>query len=320
MNGFRRSTENARPTSSWPLPTPYVFHKGRIISWEEGVTHFLTHSMHYGDSAIEGIRCYVTKNGPAFFRLKDHMHRLHASVKPLHMSIPYSPEELCQIATELIRRNNLEQSYMRPIAYYDCGGMGLYPGDNTPCVSIACWQRGAFAPHESIDVKISSFIRLHPKSTFVGAKLGGHYLNSIFASLEIRGSKYHEALLCDYEGNIAEAPGANIFVVKDNVLFTPPKKNILPGITRATILELAQDLGIEVHEQILSVDSVLAADEAFFTGTAVEILPIRSIDDHVLGNGKPGLLTRKLKLLYDRIVRGEEAKYLGYLTFVNVSR
>jgi branched-chain amino acid aminotransferase len=296
----------------------YIFHKGEFVKWDDATTHFLTHSLHYGDGAFEGIRAYQTSRGAAVFRLREHMERLQYSVKPLRMELPYSVDELCQITVELIKKNNLKHCYIRPLAYYDAGVMGLNPRDNKPVVSIACWPWGAYLPHESVDIKISSFIRVHPKTSVVDAKLSAHYLNSMMAVFEIRDTKYHEALLCDYEDNIAEGPGENFFMVKDGVVITPKLGNILAGITRATIMQICADEGIKVREETISKEQVFSADEAFFTGTAAEVTPIRSINDTVLKNVDSkgvGPITAKIKEIYLNTVAGKVDKYKHFLTY-----
>lgn len=296
-------------------PTEFIFHKGQFVKWNDANTHFLTHTLHYGDGAFEGIRAYETKRGPAIFRLKEHMARLLESIKPLRMTLDYSVDDLCNLTVELVKKNKVKHCYIRPLAYYDMGIMGLNPKNCPSTISIACWPWGAYLPHEAVDVKISSFIRVHPKSTFSAAKLCAHYTNSMLAVFELRDTKYHEALLCDYQGNIAEGPGENFFIVKDKKLITPAPGNILTGITRATIMKFAADMGIETIEKQMSIDEALNADEAFYTGTAAEVTPIRSIDDKVLGSGHVGEITLQLKDLYHRVVRGEESRYESYLTY-----
>ena len=298
--------------------TEYIYHKTGFVKWDEATTHFLTHSLHYGDGAFEGIRAYETKEGPAIFRLQEHMARLLYSITPLRMeSFGYTVDQLCDLTVELVRKNKVKHCYIRPLAYYDAGIMGLNPRDNKAVLSIACWPWGAYLPHDAVDVKISSYMRVHPKTTVADAKLSAHYLNSMLAVFELRGTKYHESLLCDFEGNIAEGPGENFFMVKDGTLYTPSMGSILAGITRATIIELAADLGIKTIEKKITREEIFTADEAFFTGTAAEVTPIQSIDDRVLGKGGVGTISGTLKELYNRVVRGEEPKYRKFLTVVS---
>ena len=297
--------------------TEWIWHKGEFIKWNDAQVHFLTHSLHYGGGAFEGIRAYETKRGPAIFRLQEHIDRLVYSSSKLKMELPYSIEELKQATIKLIQKNRLKHCYIRPLAYFGYGVMGLNPKDAPVDVSIACWPWGAYLPHEMIDVKVTSFIRIHPKSTYSDAKLCGHYINSMISVMELRGTKYHEAMLCNLEGEIAEGPGENFFLVKDNVLHTPPLGGILAGITRATILQMAADEGIRCVEKAMSVAEAQNGDEAFYTGTAAEVTPIRSIDDRIIGSGKIGPITMKLRNLYLSSVRGENDKYSKFLTYAS---
>jgi len=298
-------------------PTKYIWMNGSFVPWEEAKVHVMTHALHYGGGAFEGIRVYKTDQGPAVFRLKEHMERLLYSANALALQIPFSNEALCEATCELLKRNELEQGYIRPLAYYGYGVMGLNPRNSPTDVAISCWPWGAYHAVDQVDIKVSSYIRIHPRSTVADAKICGHYVNSILAVLELRGTKYHEALFLDADGNIAEGPAENFFMVKDGVLTTPPLGTILSGITRRTVLELAKDFGIQVVERPLTLDEALQADEAFFTGTAAEVTPIKTIDDQIIGDGSIGPVSRKLKTAYLDVVYGRNPGYYRFLTFVS---
>lgn len=296
--------------------TEFIWMNGTFVPWNEAKVHALTHTLHYGGGTYEGIRAYKTKEGTAIFRLRDHIERQMYSSNAIDMKLPYTTEELCEATCELVRKNKFEQGYIRPLTYYGYGVMGLRPGDSPVEVLIACWPWGKYLTADAVDIKVSKYIRIHPDSTIADAKLCGHYVNSILASLELKGTHYHEALFLDAQGNIAEAPSSNFFIVKDNELLTPPRGTILPGLTRATVIEVAKDLGITVQETAITLKEAFSADEAFFTGTAVELNPIRSIDDQILGNGKVGPVTQKLKDAYLDIVYGRSESYKKFLTYV----
>lgn len=297
--------------------TEFIWFEGKFVRWDEAQVHVLTHTMHYGGGVFEGIRAYETERGAAIFRLKEHMDRLFYSAGAIRMAVPYTQDELARASVELIRRNKLAHGYIRPLVYFAYGKMGLNPAGAPVQASISCWPWGKYLPYEAVDIKTSKYIRIHPKSSVADAKICGHYVNSILAVQELQGTKYHEALFLDYQGNIAEGPGENFFMVKGGKLFTPPLGAILAGITRKTIIDVAKDFNITVSEVAIRPEEALKADEAFFTGTAAEVTPIRSIDDNVLGGGKVGPLTQKLKDIYQEIVHGRNAKYERYLTYVN---
>ena len=290
---------------------------GSFIPWHEARVHVLSHGLHYGSSIFEGLRAYKTDRGTAIFRLKEHMDRFHYSAQAIQMKLPYSSDELSAITVELLKRNNIEACYIRPHAAFGYGVMGLNPSTATVDVTIACWPWGAYLPISSANIKVSKYIRIHPSSTVADAKIGGHYVNSILAVQEVQGTHYHEALFLDYEGNIAEGPGANFFIIKDRKLYTPPAGNILPGITRASVIEIARDQGLTVTEKKLTVDEAQDADEAFFTGTAAEMTPIGSIEDKPLRCSAPGPLTAELKAAYLDAAYGRSSRYDTFLTFVS---
>lgn len=296
--------------------TKYIWHSGKLVPWREANVHVLTHTLHYGGGCFEGIRAYATPRGTAVFRLKEHIDRLVYSAGTLQMEIPYTADQITAATLDLLKQNELESAYIRPLVYFGYGVMGLNPRNAPVDLSISAWRWGAYLPHEMVDVKISDFIRIHPRSTVADAKLCGHYVNSIMAVIALKGTHYHEALFLDSEGNIAEGPGENFFIVRDGTLFTPPVGTILPGITRQTIFKLAADRGYKVVEAVITPDEAFSADEAFFTGTAAEVTLIRTIDDKIIGDGKPGAISSELKKLYMEVVKGAHAEYDHFLSYV----
>jgi branched-chain amino acid aminotransferase len=298
-------------------PTKYIWKNGKLVHWDEAQIHVLSHGLHYGSAVFEGLRFYKTQKGTAVFRLKEHTDRLFYSAKCLQMEIPYSKEEINQAHINLLKENQIDQGYIRPLVYYGYGKMGLNPKGAPVEVAIACWPWGAYLPPEGIDVKITKYIRIHPKSTICDAKICGHYVNSILSVQEIEGSKYQEAMLLDYEGNIAEGPGENFFMVKGNIIYTPPLGAILNGITRATIMKIAKDLGHKVVEKTISPEEAFNSDEAFYTGSAAEVSPIKSIDDNIIGTGEIGPVTKKIRDTYMDAVFGRNKKYEHYLTYID---
>lgn len=290
---------------------------GSFIPWNEARVHVLSHGLHYGSSIFEGLRAYKTERGTAVFRLTEHMDRFHYSAEAIQMKLPYSSEELSSMTLELLKRNKVDACYIRPHAAFGYGTMGLNPAAAPVDVTIACWPWGAYLPIESASIKVSKYIRIHPRSTVADAKIGGHYVNSILAVQEVQGTHYHEALFLDYEGNIAEGPGANFFIIKDREIITPPCGTILPGITRASVIEIARDKGFIVTERTLTVAEAQYADEAFFTGTAAEMTPIGSIEDKQLRAGAPGPITSELKQAYLDAAYGRSHHYDKFLTFVS---
>ncbi len=273
--------------------------------------------MHYGGSAFEGIRFYKTDKGPAIFRLNDHIDRLFYSAKALNMQIPYSKDEIITAIKEVVLNSKLEAGYIRPIIFYGYGKLGVNPGDNPIEVVIACWPWGAYLPFDSIDVKISKYIRIHPDSSIVDAKISGHYVNGILASLELKGSHYHEALFLDSEGLVTEGVGENFFMIKDGNIYTPKLGGILAGITRETVITLARHLGFNVIETDIILDDVYKADEAFFTGTAAEITLIRSVNDKAFRMCKESPIGSQIKKAYLELVHGNNKNFSdNYLTYI----
>lgn len=296
--------------------TDMIWQNGRLVPWDEAKIHVLSHTLHYGGGAFEGIRFYKTAKGPAIFRLRDHVDRLLYSANALGMKLPYAKDEIIEAIKEVVRVNKLEAGYVRPIVFYGYGKMGVNPvGAPVECI-IACWPWGAYLAHDHVDIKTSRYIRVHPDSTVVDAKICGHYVNGILASLELQGTHYHEALFLDSHGYISEGVGENFFMIKNNVIYTPKIGTILNGITRDTVMKLAHELKIKVIETDITLPDAYQADEAFFTGTAAEVTPIRSINDKILGEGKIGPMTTTIKTAYLNLVQGKNANFADYLSYL----
>ncbi|HEX9505861.1 MAG TPA: branched-chain amino acid transaminase [Acidimicrobiia bacterium] len=299
--------------------TENIWMDGELVPWDQARVHVLSHGLHYGSGVFEGIRTYAAADGPAVFRLTDHIQRLLDSAKLVMMTIPYSRDELIDACKLTVRDSGLESCYVRPIAYLGYGEMGLNP---LPCevnVSIAVWPWGSYLGEESLEagvrVKVSSWRRMDPNVNPVAAKGTGIYINSSLAKVEAVQSGYDEAVLLNSQGNVAECTGENLFIVKDGVLITPPlSSGALAGITRASVMTIARDLGYEVVEANLWRHDLYLADEAFLTGTAAEVVPIRSVDDREIGGRGP--MTRKLQETYFGAVRGEVEQYKDWLEYV----
>ena len=297
--------------------TEKIWQNGKLIPWADAKIHVLSHALHYGGSAFEGIRFYKTKRGPAIFRLMDHIDRLLYSAEVLQMQQPYSKDAIIAAIKEVVASSKLEAGYIRPIIFYGYGKLGVNPIGNPIEFIIACWPWGAYLPHDSVDVKTSKYIRIHPDSTVVDAKLSGHYINGILASLELRGTHYHEALFLDSKGYVTEGVGENFFMVKDEVIYTPNLGGILAGITRNTIINLARYLDLQVVETDLTLDGIYQADEAFFTGTAAEVTQIRSINDKVFAKDKEKKIGTLIKNAYLDLVQGRNPDFMpNYLTYI----
>ncbi len=297
------------------LKTKFIWLNEKFIPWEKATLHLLTHSLHYGSAVFEGIRFYETEKGPAVFRLVEHLNRLFLSAKTMEMKIPYSRNQLSKAILELIKKNNLKSGYLRPIIFYG-QKMGLDPRGADLNTAIACWEWGRYLEKEIVKVKISKFQRISSMSSEMKAKISGHYFNSILASLEAKKDGFDEALLLDYQGNIAEGPGENIFFVKKKILYTPKHGTILPGITRDSVIKIAKNLGYKIIEKDIKPKEIKNFDEAFFTGTAVEITAIGQIDKLKISQGKEGEITKKLKEKYHKITEAEEKKYQKWLSYV----
>ena len=297
--------------------TEKIWMDGKIVNWNDAKIHILTHTLHYGGGAFEGIRFYKTDKGPAIFRLREHIDRLYKSAEPLTMKIPFSKEEMINAVRETVRVNKISAGYIRPICYFGYGKMGLNPTGAPVNCSVAVWPWGSYLGDEAVNVKISKYIRIHPKSTVADAKICGHYVNSILASIEAKEAGYDECILLDSSGNVCEGPGENLFIVKEGKLVTPPLGNVLPGITRASVIQIAKDNGIKVEEKQIKVSELKSADEAFFTGTAAEVTAINKIDGAKIGNGGIGPITEKLKKIFMDAVHGRNKKYEKWLTYAN---
>lgn len=302
----------------WALQTtPYIWQNGEFVPWDEAKVHVLTHALHYGSGVFEGVRFYETPKGPAIFRLKEHTARLFYSASALRMKIPFTEEAVNRATIELIQKSGVSSGYIRPLAFYGAGKMGLNPVGAPVDLIIACWPWGKYLGDAKLKVKISQYIRLHPQSTICDAKITGHYVNSILPSLEAQSAGCHEALLLDFAGNIAEGPGENFFLVKDNKIYTVPPGTILKGITRDAVMRIARDEGLEVIEKSLTPAEAFAADELFFTGTAAEISPISELDGQKIGkDGEEGPITTRLREKFMGIVEGRNEKYADWLTIV----
>src|SRR3990167_987128 len=295
--------------------TKYIWHNGNFVPWADAKIHVLSHTLHYGTGAFEGIRMYETTEGPAIFHLKKHMERLVYSCQSLDMQLPYTLEELMAAAVGLVRKNELKSCYIRPIAYYGFGEVRVLPTNCPIEVAMAAWPWGAYLGHEPARVTIVKTIRIHPQTTVPGAKLTGNYINSMLAAREALDRGYTEGLLLDYQGNIAEGPGENFFIVNGKTISTPALGSILPGITRWSVMTLAKDLEYKVEERPIAPAEATVADEAFFTGTAAEVIPIASIDDKPMKSA-PGPVTKHIRDKFLKITCGENPKYRDWLTFV----
>lgn len=298
----------------------FIWYDGALVPWRDATTHVLTHSLHYGLAVFEGVRAYSTARGPAIFRLREHTDRLFNSAKIFLMEIPYGREQLIEAQREVVRANKLESCYLRPLAFYGSEKMGVSPKGASVHVAIAAWPWGAYLGEEGLQngirVKTSSYQRHHINVSMVRSKTAGHYVNSILANLEATRDGYDEALLLDTQGFVAEGAGENLFIVKDGEIVEPEMVSGLTGITRATVIELARDLGYTVTAKPMTRDDVYLADEAFFTGTAAEVTPIRELDGRVLGVGRRGPVTEKIQNLFFDVVNGRSAKYEKWLTTV----
>ena len=288
---------------------------GKIIPWADAKIHVLTHSLHYGSAVFEGLRFYETEEGPAIFRLKEHTTRLFYSADTIKLRIPFSEDEINSAIIETVKVNEIKTGYIRPLAFFGYGKMGLRPTGSPVNLSIAVWPWDSYLGANPINVKISPYIRIHPQSTSMDAKITGNYVNSTFAGVDAISNGYEEALLLDFEGNVAEGPGENIFIVKNDIVYTPPKGKILAGITRDSIITIAEDFGYSVQEKVLKPEDVYDADEAFFTGTAAEVTAIASLDDHPM-KFQTGPITKKLSDTFLSIVKGLNEKYKNWLTIV----
>ena len=304
-------------------PTKKIWVNGEMVDWELATTHVLSHTLHYGMGAFEGIRAYKTPDGVAIFRLQEHMERLVRSCKILMMELPYTADQLVEAAKDVVRVNELHDGcYMRPLVYLGYGEMGIYPLNSPVETIIAAWPWGAYLGDHGLEngvrMKISSWSRHHPNIMPTSSKTVGGYVNSSLAKVEALKAGYDEAIMLGPDGRISECTGENIFIVRDGVLVTPTpsEASALGGITQQSVIKIAHDLGFEVSYEVLRRDDLYTADEAFLTGTAAEVVPIASVDDRVVGAGSPGPLTKAIQTTYFQAVRGERPQYESWLARV----
>jgi branched-chain amino acid aminotransferase len=300
-----------------------IWHNGELVAWEDAKVHVLTHGLHYGTGVFEGIRAYETAEGAAIFRHREHLERLFTSAELYYMPIPYTLDELRSATHELIAANELRECYIRPIAFRGYGQMGLYPLDCPVEVSIAVWPWGAYLGEEGkrdgIRAKVSSWRRIPHDSLIPHAKACGQYLNSVLAKIESSKAGYQESILLDAHGFVCEGSGENVFVVRDGAVLTPPHTaGILDGISRRSVMTIATDLGYSVVERDLARSELYLADEVFLSGTAAELVPVREIDDHPIGGGQPGPITRAIQSTFDDALRGRDPRYRAWLDLVQV--
>ncbi len=298
----------------------FIWLDGKMLPWREAQIHVLTHTLHYGTGVFEGVRAYHADQGTAIFRLEEHTNRLFNSAKILGMEIPYSKDELNAAQLAAVKDNNLDSAYLRPMCFYGAEGIGLRADNLKVHTMVAAWEWGAYLGAEAIEkgirIRTSSFTRHHVNITMCKAKSNGNYMNSTQALQEALRDGYDEALLLDVDGYVAEGSGENIFIVRNGVIYTPELTSALEGITRETIMALADEMGVDVKEKRITRDEVYIADEAFFTGTAAEVTPIRELDGRSIGSGSRGPVTEKLQSLYFDLVHGRMEKHLDWLTFV----
>ncbi|AZZ90462.1 branched-chain amino acid transaminase [Hahella sp. KA22] len=295
-----------------------IWFDGKMTPWRDANVHVLTHTLHYGMGVFEGVRAYQTPDGAAIFRLQEHTDRLFDSAHIMNMKLPFSKDELNEAQRQAVRENNLNSAYMRPMAFYGSEGMGLRANNLSVHVIVAAWEWGAYLGEESlqkgIKVRTSSYTRHHVNISMTRAKANGHYINSMLALNEALACGCDEALLLDPEGYVAEGSGENIFVIRDGVIYTPELTSCLNGITRNTIFHLAEHLGYKLVEKRITRDEVYIADEAFFTGTAAEVTPIRELDGRPIGAGQRGPITERLQSLYFDVVKGRNEEFKHWLT------
>jgi len=294
---------------------------GEMVNWDEAKVHVLSHALHYGTGYFEGIRCYALEDGrSAVFRLDEHVRRFFDSGKILGFPLPRPFGEIKNAILDVVRANGLKECYIRPLAFVGLGEMGLYAPDNPIHVAIAAWSWGAYLGDEGIKngirAKVSSYTRHHPNVMMTKSKVSGNYINSVLAKAEVKQAGYDEAIMLDPDGYVAEASGENIFIVRDGRIKTTPLTSILPGITRDSVLTIARDKGYAVGEERFTRDELYTADEAFFTGTAAELTPIREVDNRKVGERCPGPATQDLQQTFFDIIKGKNNKYARWLTYV----
>ncbi|WP_321529278.1 branched-chain amino acid transaminase [Sedimenticola selenatireducens] len=298
----------------------WIWLDGEMVPWREAKVHVLTHTLHYGLGVFEGVRAYKTEQGPAIFKLEEHTRRLFQSAHIMGMKMPYDEATLNQAQVDVVRENGLDSAYLRPLCFYGSEGMGIRADSLGVHVMIAAWEWGAYLGEDNlkngIRIRVSSYTRHQVNSMMCKAKATGNYINSMLALQEAVNDGYDEALILDASGYVMEGSGENFFLVKDGVIYTPDLTSVLNGITRKTIFTFTQELGIPIVEKRITRDEVYIADEAFFTGTAAEVTPIREVDNRTIGNGGRGPITEKLQTLYFDQVHGRRAEHPEWLTYV----
>jgi branched-chain amino acid aminotransferase len=303
-------------------PTDLIWMNGEFVAWEDAKVHVLTHGLHYGTGVFDSMRCYETELGPAVFRNVDHLERLLRSAELYYMPVPYTVAQLREATLELVARNGLSSCYIRPLVNRGYGQMGLNPLEAPVDVTIACWEWGAYLGEDGlrhgVRAKVSSWRRISPESLIPHAKASGQYLNSVLAKVESLKAGYEEAILLDDHGHVCEGTGENVYVVRGGEIATPGQHNsILDGITRRSVIQIAQDLGYTVVERNVARAEMYLADEVFLSGTAAELVPVREIDDHRIGTGEPGEVTRVLQAEFDSAVHGRSERYREWLDVVS---
>ena len=305
-------------------PTDLIWMNGAFVAWEDAKVHVLTHGLHYGTGVFDSMRCYETKLGPAVFRNADHLERLRRSAELYYMPVPYSVEELRAATLELVARNGLRSCYIRPLVNRGYGTMGLNPLDAPVDVTIACWEWGTYLGEDGmrngVRAMVSSWRRISPDSLIPHAKASGQYLNNVLAKVESVKAGYQESILLDDQGHVSEGTGENIYIVREGEIVTPGHHNsILDGITRRSIIQIAQDLGYPVVERDIARAELYLADEVFMSGTAAELVPVREVDNHQIGTGRPGEITRVLQKEFDDAIHGRSERYREWLDVVHAS-
>ena len=298
-----------------------IWFDGKFVPWREAKVHVLTHTLHYGMGVFEGIRAYGTDKGTAIFRLKEHIKRLFASAHIMNMPMPFDAGEIESVCCEILELNKLGAAYLRPVVFYGAEGMGLRADGLKTHIAIAAWEWGAYLGQDGLEKGIrictSSFTRHHVNIAMCKAKANGHYINSMLALQEALQNGYDEALLLDTEGYVAEGSGENIFIVRDGIIYTPALTSALEGITRDAVIEIAKDAGYTIKEKRITRDEVYIADEAFFTGSAAEVTPVRELDNRSIGSGERGPVTEKLQGLFFDAVYGRDPRYDKWLSYPN---
>lgn len=298
----------------------HIWFDGQMVDWRDAKVHVLTHTLHYGMGVFEGVRAYNTPKGPAIFRLEEHTDRLFRSAHILRMAIPFDKETINRANILAVSENNLDSAYIRPMVFYGSEGMGLRADNLQAHVMVAAWSWGSYLGDDGIEkgirIRTSSYTRHHVNITMCKAKANGNYMNSMLALREALECGYDEALLLDNEGYVAEGSGENIFIIRNNKIYTPDLTSALEGITRDTVVQLANESGYEVIEKRITRDEVYVADEVFFTGTAAEVTPIRELDGRIIGSGERGPITKELQDKYFACVKGEDSEHESWLTYL----